>query len=57
LLLTAGSPEQGYEALRPHLRGSETVLLKGSRGMALERLIGRFEQDFGRESPSSGGEA
>lgn len=47
VILSAPSVEEGYEALRPHLRGSEVVLLKGSRGMALETLIDRFEKDFG----------
>lgn len=47
LLLSAGTPEEGYERLRPHLAGSETVLLKASRGVALERLVDRFRADFG----------
>ncbi len=37
---------QAYEALRPTMRGNETVLLKGSRGVALERLVPLIERDF-----------
>jgi UDP-N-acetylmuramyl pentapeptide synthase len=56
LLLAAASAEEGYERLAPHLTGTETVLLKGSRGMALERLAERFEADFGggTTSPEEG---
>jgi UDP-N-acetylmuramoyl-tripeptide--D-alanyl-D-alanine ligase len=46
-LLAAPSPDEAYEALRPRLRGGETLLLKGSRGVRLERLLPRFEADFG----------
>ena len=46
-LVPASTPDEGYNALRQYLRGSETVLLKGSRGMQLERLVPRFEEDFG----------
>lgn len=46
-LLSGVTPEEAYEVLRPTLRGGETVLLKGSRGVALERLLPRFEADFG----------
>jgi len=56
LLLSADSPEEGYELLRPYLTGSETVLLKASRGVALERLVERFRQDFG-EASATGEEA
>jgi len=46
-LIPAATADAGYDALRPHLQGTETILLKGSRGMALERLVPRFEADFG----------
>lgn len=46
-LIAAPSPEAGYESLRPRLKGSETILLKGSRGMKLENLLPLFERDFG----------
>ncbi len=41
--------EDGYRALRGRLEGNETVLLKASRGVALESLVDRFEQDFGQD--------
>ena len=47
-LITASTLDDGYRALRSRLEGTETVLLKGSRGVALETLIDRFEEDFGR---------
>ena len=47
-LISAEDPLQAYEALRPALRGNETVLLKGSRGVALERLLPLIERDFGQ---------
>jgi UDP-N-acetylmuramoyl-tripeptide--D-alanyl-D-alanine ligase len=39
-------PLEAYEALRPSLNGRETILLKGSRGVALERWIPLIERDF-----------
>ncbi len=45
--LLAPDLDQAWEALRPHLHGEETVLLKGSRGMAMERLVPRFQEAFG----------
>ena len=45
-LVAVEDPLEAYERLRPHLRGDETVLLKGSRGVALERLIPLLERDF-----------
>jgi UDP-N-acetylmuramoyl-tripeptide--D-alanyl-D-alanine ligase len=45
-LIAAEDPLEAYERLRPVLRGDETVLLKGSRGVALERLIPLLERDF-----------
>ena len=46
-LLAAVQPAEAYALLRGKLRGGEVVLLKGSRGVALERLIPSFEADFG----------
>ncbi len=46
-LILASTVDDGYRALRSELEGTETVLLKGSRGVALETLIDRFEEDFG----------
>jgi UDP-N-acetylmuramoyl-tripeptide--D-alanyl-D-alanine ligase len=51
-LILAEDPLEGYRLLRPHLRGEETVLLKGSRGVALERLIPLLEEDFGAAEPT-----
>jgi UDP-N-acetylmuramoyl-tripeptide--D-alanyl-D-alanine ligase len=45
-LIAVEDPLEAYEALRPHLKGDETILLKGSRGVALERLIPLLERDF-----------
>jgi UDP-N-acetylmuramoyl-tripeptide--D-alanyl-D-alanine ligase len=39
-------PLEAYASLRPRLNGGETVLLKGSRGVALERLLPLLERDF-----------
>lgn len=41
-----------YEAARPLFSPGARILLKGSRGVALERLVERFESDF--ESPGTG---
>ena len=49
-VITAEDPLEAYEALRPRLAGDETVLLKGSRGVALERLLPLLERDFARSS-------
>lgn len=43
-------PLRAYERLRPWLQGDETILLKGSRGVALERLIPLLERDFAGEA-------
>jgi len=56
-LLLAEDPVAGYPLLRRHLTGGETLLLKGSRGVAMERLIPLLEGDFatGRGRGASGG--
>ncbi len=46
-LLASPDAEEGYAMLRERLQGDELVLLKGSRGVALERLIPLIEADFG----------
>ena len=46
-LLVAEQPATAYALLREQLAGDEVVLLKGSRGVALEKLIPLFESDFG----------
>ncbi|HEU0053593.1 MAG TPA: UDP-N-acetylmuramoyl-tripeptide--D-alanyl-D-alanine ligase [Longimicrobium sp.] len=45
-VIAVEDPLAAYDALRPHLKGDETILLKGSRGVALERLIPLLERDF-----------
>jgi UDP-N-acetylmuramoyl-tripeptide--D-alanyl-D-alanine ligase len=52
-LVLADDPEAAFEPMADRLRGDEVVLLKGSRGVALERLIPHLEEQFG-EAPSSG---
>ena len=46
-LLIAPEPEDAYPLLRARLAGDEVVLLKASRGVALERLLPLFERDWG----------
>jgi UDP-N-acetylmuramoyl-tripeptide--D-alanyl-D-alanine ligase len=46
-LLVAEQPGTAYALLREQLAGDEVVLLKASRGVALETLIPLFEVDFG----------
>jgi UDP-N-acetylmuramoyl-tripeptide--D-alanyl-D-alanine ligase len=46
-LLIADDPDSGYDQLWPKLDGDEAVLLKASRGVALERLVPRFQAHFG----------
>lgn len=43
-LITAKDPLDAFEMLAPRLHGDELILLKGSRGVALERLLPRFEE-------------
>jgi UDP-N-acetylmuramoyl-tripeptide--D-alanyl-D-alanine ligase len=45
-VIAAEDPIEAYDRLRPALKGDETILLKGSRGVALERLIPLLENDF-----------
>jgi UDP-N-acetylmuramoyl-tripeptide--D-alanyl-D-alanine ligase len=45
-LVSAEDPLLAYEALKSRLKGDETILLKGSRGVALERIIPLLERDF-----------
>ncbi|HTE17098.1 MAG TPA: hypothetical protein VK689_01820, partial [Armatimonadota bacterium] len=50
-LIASEGPMDAYEALRPTLRGGETVLLKGSRGVQLERWLPLIERDFAQAQP------
>ncbi len=53
-VLSAADPEEAWTLLRPHLSGRETVLLKASRGVALERLLPRFQEAYGGPGSPSG---
>ena len=46
-LLADEDAARGYELLRERLEGNELILLKGSRGVALERMVPLIEADFG----------
>ncbi|MGH7507681.1 MAG: glutamate ligase domain-containing protein, partial [Longimicrobiales bacterium] len=50
-LITIADPVEAWSALGPRLGGNEVVLLKGSRGVALERLLPRFEEQWGVSRP------
>jgi hypothetical protein len=50
-LIAAQDPLAAWEPLAAVLRGDEVVLLKGSRGVALERLLPRFEEKWGSFHP------
>jgi UDP-N-acetylmuramoyl-tripeptide--D-alanyl-D-alanine ligase len=45
-LITAEDWEEAYPLLRERLSGDEVVLLKASRGVALERILPLIERDF-----------
>ncbi len=51
-LVSVEDPVEAYEATKPLLAGNETVLLKGSRGVQLERWIPLLERDWGDGSAS-----
>lgn len=54
-LLIADDAEQAWPGLSERLRGDEVVLLKGSRGVALERLMPRMAERFGPSATGNGG--
>jgi UDP-N-acetylmuramyl pentapeptide synthase len=55
-VIAEADPLRAWEALRARLAGDEVVLLKGSRGVALERLLPLMEEAFGEHHrPSAGG--
>ncbi len=54
-LVLEEDPEAAFEPMAERLRGDEVVLLKGSRGVALERLMPRLEARFGDPSTATGG--
>ncbi len=54
-ILSVADPLEAYDKLRGRLAGDEVLLMKASRGVALERLIPLFEDDFGGSTQGSGG--
>ena len=46
-LIAVADPIEAFDRLAPALTGGETILLKGSRGVALERLIPRLDDRWG----------
>ena len=50
-LVTVEDALDAWEPLETRLKGSEVVLLKGSRGVALERLLPRLEAKWGLLHP------
>jgi UDP-N-acetylmuramoyl-tripeptide--D-alanyl-D-alanine ligase len=50
-VIAVEDPLEAYASLRPLLKGDETILLKGSRGVALERIIPLLENDFAGTDP------
>ena len=50
-LVTESDPLAAYDRIEGVLAGNEVVLLKGSRGVALERLLPRFEAKWGSLHP------
>lgn len=54
-LLVAGVPEEAAELLTQRLSGGETVLIKGSRGVALERVLPLLEARFSGDGTSGPG--
>lgn len=56
-LVREEDPLAAYAVLEPRLRGDEVVLLKGSRGVELERLLPRLEARFGAAAAAASAEA
>lgn len=50
-LVTASDALAAWPPIAERLRGDEVVLLKGSRGVALERLLPHFEEKWGSLHP------
>jgi UDP-N-acetylmuramoyl-tripeptide--D-alanyl-D-alanine ligase len=53
-ILSVVDPLEAYEKLREELAGDEVLLMKASRGVALERLVPLLEDDFGASAPRAG---
>ena len=54
-IVAESDPMRAWESVKESLRGDEVVLLKGSRGVALERLLPLLEDAFGVHHRSSAG--
>jgi UDP-N-acetylmuramoyl-tripeptide--D-alanyl-D-alanine ligase len=54
-ILAAPSWQEAYPALKERLGGREVVLLKASRGVALEGILPLLEADFGTAPPDDAG--
>lgn len=54
-LVLAEDPEDAFDPMAARMSGGEVVLLKGSRGVALERLIPRLEARFGHSTGDDAG--
>ena len=54
-LVLADEPAGAFEEMASRMTGDEVVLLKGSRGVALERLLPGLEERFGDRTPTDGG--
>lgn len=54
-LIRADEPERAFELMAERLSGDEVVLLKASRGVALERLLPRLEEWVGTRRNGTGG--
>ena len=54
-LVLAEDADAAWGPLSERLKGDEVVLLKGSRGVALERLMPRMEERFGEPETRNGG--
>ena len=53
-ILSVVDPLEAYEKLREELAGDEVLLMKASRGVALERLVSLLEDDFGASASRAG---
>ena len=57
-MLTASTWSEAYPGLRDRLGGHEVVLLKASRGIAMEGILPLLEADFADDTAESvGGDA
>jgi UDP-N-acetylmuramoyl-tripeptide--D-alanyl-D-alanine ligase len=54
-LILAEDALDAFPEMAERMRGDEVVLLKGSRGVALERLVPRLEERFGGGAPAERG--